>query len=182
MTRYVCLLRAVNVGGRAVPMAELRALFESLGYSEVASYIQSGNVVFGSSKSVRGDALEASIEAAFGVKTSPVLRTAAEMAEVAAAHPFRDADPTKLHVGFLAARPPKAAVSALEPEGFLPERFAVSGRELYLHLPAGMARTKLPGYLERRLKLPVTFRNWRTVQTLAEMAGTPLRRGRPPRS
>jgi uncharacterized protein (DUF1697 family) len=168
----VALLRAVNVGGRKVSMAELRELAESIGYTNVRTYIQSGNLFFAAPRKPRSSALEAAIEDRFGIAVDVVLRSGAELERVLARNPFPAADRSRLHVGFMAAEAPAAAVSALDHEFFLPEEFAVSGAETYLHLPAGMARTKLPDYVIRGLKAPMTIRNWNTVTKLAELART----------
>jgi uncharacterized protein (DUF1697 family) len=170
VTRYVALLRGVNVGGKnVVPMAELRTLAESLGYGEVRTFIQSGNVIFSASPREGAVRLRSAISARFGIEVAVLLRSAAELGAVLRANPFPVADPSQLHVGFMAKRASAAAVAALEPGRFLPEEFAVEGRELYLRLPDGMARTKLPRYLERQLASPITFRNWNTLASLAEL-------------
>lgn len=172
MPRYIGLLRGVNVGGKnTVPMAQLRALVTSLGHSEVTTYIQSGNIVFTSEKPVTPKSLETAIATAVGVKIVVVLRTPAELKKIVKANPFSKDDLSKVHVGFMAAKPPAAAVAQLDPEPFRPEEFVINGSELYLHLPNGMARSKLPAYLDRRLKVPTTVRNWNTVMKLVELAG-----------
>ena len=172
MPRLVGLLRSVNVGGKnKLPMAELRALVESLGYTEVGTFIQSGNVIFTADNSVTPKRLETAIESRFGIETTVVLRTSAELESVVEANPFLSADPSKLHVGFMAETPPAAAVAKLDNDRFLPDEFAVNGAQLYLHLPNGMARTKLLGYLDRQLKIPTTVRNWNTVNKLIELSG-----------
>ena len=172
MPRFVGLLRGVNVGGRnLLPMAELRALVESLGYTDVRTFIQSGNVLFTAPKSPGAAHLEAAIRERFGLAVPVVLRTPPELARAVAADPFPGADRAKLYVGFMTQSPSPAALAELDGRPFLPDAFAVEGKELYLHLPDGMARTKLPGYLDRRLKLAMTVRNWNTLAKLCELAG-----------
>ncbi|MFI5313583.1 MAG: DUF1697 domain-containing protein [Candidatus Dormibacteria bacterium] len=172
MPRYVALLRGVNLGAtNQVPMARLRTAVESLGHGDVKTYIQSGNVIFTSAGKVAPASLERLIGATFGIEIAVMLRTAAQLAKTLKANPFPEADPARLHIGFMAARPPAAAVATLDAQRFLPEQFAVSGTELYLHLPAGMGTTKLPAYLGRALKVPTTIRTWRTVARLTELAG-----------
>ena len=174
--RAVAFLRAVNVGGRnRVPMKELREVFESLGLTDVGTYVQSGNVVF-TAPSKGAAALAASLEQAvadaIGVQAKVLLRTRAELAKIAGAHPFSDDadEPRHLHVLFLRDRPTKAKVGRLEADRFLPDRFAVEGREVFVHYPNGQARTKLTiDYFERRLETVGTARNWRTVLTLRDM-------------
>ena len=172
MATYVALLRGVNVGGKnTVPMADLRGVFESLGHGAVRTFIQSGNVVFTARKAVVPTSLETAIAAELGVKTVVVVRTRRELENIVKASPFAGADPSKLHVGFMTRKPTAAVVAQLDGEPFLPEEFAVRGSEIYLHLPNGMGRTKLPGYLDRRLGIPTTVRNWKTVNKLVELAG-----------
>jgi uncharacterized protein (DUF1697 family) len=170
--RYVALLRGVNLGAtNKVPMAQLRAAVESLGHTDVTTYIQSGNVIFTSAGTVTPASLERLIASTFAIDTDVMLRTPAQLAKALHANPFPHADQSRLHIGFMAARPPGAAVTSLDAERFLPEQFAIIGTELFLHLPAGMGTTKLPAYLGRVLKVPTTIRTWRTVATLAEMTG-----------
>ena len=171
MPRFVALLRGVNVGGKnKLAMSELRTLVESLGYTDVRTFIQSGNVLFSTDETVVAPDLQRSIEARFGLAIAVVLRSAAELELVVGADPFPEAERARVHVGFMTARPPAEAVAALDHARFLPEEFIVSGRELYLHLPSGMARTKLPAYLGRALGVPTTLRNWNTVTKLLELA------------
>jgi uncharacterized protein (DUF1697 family) len=166
----VGLLRGVNVGGRTLPMAELRELVESLGFDDVRTYIQSGNVLFSAKKKPAAAVLEEAIERRFGLEVDVMLRSAMELARTIERNPFPDADRSRLYVGFMAAKPTPTAVAALDGDPFLPEQFAVDGTELYLHLPSGMGRTKLPDFVLRRIKVPTTIRNWNTVTKLAELA------------
>lgn len=171
MARFVALLRGVNVGGRNhLPMAELRALFTSLGHEDVATYVQSGNVVFTAGGAVDPKAIESAIADRFAIDTTVILRSAADLERVLKANPFQAADPAHLHVGFMARPPAPAAVGRLDVSAFRPEQFALVGWELYLHLPNGMGRAKLPTFLDRRLKVPTTVRNWNTVNKLMELA------------
>jgi uncharacterized protein (DUF1697 family) len=168
---FVALLRGVNVGGRGkLPMAGLRSLFESLGHDDVRTYIQSGNVLFSAKGRVPAASLESAIARVFGIETTVVLRTPAELARVLERNPFPAADTTRLHVAFLARRPSAALLAKLDRERYRPEEFSVSGSDLYVHLPAGLGNARLPGYLDRRLEIPMTVRNWRTVTKLVELA------------
>ncbi len=176
MARYAALLRGVNVGGKnAVPMRELAALFAAAGCVDVATYIQSGNVVFGApADGVAGlaEVLEAGILGRFGVRSPVILRTAAEVRGAYTGNPFRGAAEEMLHVYFLRDLPTKAQVKGLDYERSAPDAFAVVGREIYLHLPNGMARTKLSNvYFDKALGTVCTARNWRTVGRLVEMVG-----------
>lgn len=151
-------------------MAELRDLFESLGHTDVSTYIQSGNVIFSAAKSVTPKGIETAISKRFNVDTPVVLRTPSELEKVVKANPFARAETSKLHVGFMTQKPSAAVVSKVDAERFRPEECAFRGRELYFHLPNGMGRSKLPAYLDRRLKIPSTVRNWNTVTKLLELA------------
>lgn len=147
-------------------MAELRSVMEDLGFADVRTYIQSGNVVFSSARKPSAAAIEDALEKSFGFDIAVMLRTAAEMAKVVDANPYDD--PSKVHVAFLAK--PLGEVPALDPDRHSPETFSLAGTEVYFHLPNGMGRAKAPDYVGRQLKAPMTVRNWRTVTTLAEMA------------
>jgi uncharacterized protein (DUF1697 family) len=152
-------------------MADLRELLESLSFTGVRTYVQSGNAAFAAAGRVAPEAIGAALASRFGFEIPVVLRTASELRRVVAGNPFGDVPPTTLHVGFLASRPPAPVVAALGPSPYPPEEYVIAGAEVYLHLPAGMGQARLPGYLDRRLPVPVTVRNWNTVTTLVEMAG-----------
>ena len=176
MPTYVALLRGINVGGnRMIKMADLRAVFTAAGGTDVVTYIQSGNVVFSHaarSERTLATELEKRLVKAAGFKVPVVLRTAAQLARVIADCPFPDADADHLHVAFLATPPPGTA-PAVDARAFAPERHAVVGRELYLHLPGGMGRSKLAAAVLAKPKAigaAATARNWRTVLKLNELA------------
>ncbi|HET9143037.1 DUF1697 domain-containing protein [Actinophytocola sp.] len=173
MTRYVALLRGINVGGRnRVPMAALRTTCESLGCTEVATYIQSGNVVLTSPLGAKklGAELAKAIAEQIGVAPAVMIRTHAQLAAVLSGNPFPEADPAHLHVAFLAHPPTGEQVKALDRLEYPPEELAVRGAEVYFRLPNGIGRAKLPEQAGRRLKIEATVRNWRTVRTMTEMS------------
>jgi len=167
--RQIALLRGVNVGGnKKVPMARLRELMEELGYSDVQTYVQSGNVVF-SGRQRSEKHLESALEQTFGFPVPVVLRTRDELAKVVRANPFGRVatDPSKYVVVFCAEK----AKVALEAADFAPEQFAVEGTEIYLWLPAGMAGSELAKLLAAKpIGTKSTARNWRTVETLLVLA------------
>jgi uncharacterized protein (DUF1697 family) len=168
---YVALLRGVNVGGNnKVAMTDLRSMFEGLGYGAVRTFIQSGNVVFASSDRPTSSEIEGAIAERFGVETDVVLRSSGELEDVVTANPFPNVVAGSLHVGFMASAVDEAVLRGLEPERFVVESFAVVGTETFVHLPNGMGPSKLPAYLARRLKTPITFRNWNTVNRLIELS------------
>jgi uncharacterized protein (DUF1697 family) len=177
MKTYVALLRGINLGARnKVPMPELKSALESLGFEDVVTYIQSGNVVFRSSSGGAKEIaarIEQRIEEVFGLSIAVVLRTPAELKSIAQSNPFlrRETDLTKLHAVFLKSRPSAKAIAQLDPERSTPDEFSVRGHEIYLHLPNGFGRSKLTlDYFERRLGVDATARNWKTVVKLLELA------------
>lgn len=177
---HVAFLRGINVGGKnKLPMKALAELFKEAGCTDVRTYIQSGNVVFrvGSSlvKLVQTSVGEA-IERQYGYVVPVVTRTAAALAAALEENPFLKApgevDPSHLHVAFLAKKPTAKQVAKLDPERSPSDAFVVSGREVFLHCPNGLARTKLTNaYLDSTLGTTSTVRNWRTVSKLVEMCG-----------
>lgn len=174
MTTWVALLRAINVGtGRKVPMKPLAKVFEDAGGTDVVTYIQSGNVVFGhparSAAKLASD-LEARIRELAGFDVPVILRTAKEWQEVVDHNPFEGVEPDKLHVFFLATKPPAGAENNIDLAAFAPEEMAIVGREAYFHLPNGLGRAKLPAAAVPKLKVPATARNWRTVLKLLALA------------
>lgn len=170
-TTYVALLRAVNVAGHGkVTMDELRAAFDAAGFTDVRTYIQSGNVVFASASPVTAADVERSVGESLGTEPTVMLRTAGEMAAVIDRNPFPGVDTKEIHVAFLVEAPAADVVEALDVSDLAPEQAAVVGADVYLHLPAGVGRSKLPGRVGKQLDVPMTVRNWRTVTKLVDMA------------
>ena len=172
LQRYVALLKGVNVGGHnKLPMAGLRALVEELGYGDVSTYIQSGNVLFSGTTEPDASRFVEAIARTFAIDTAVAIRSAADLEGVLANNPFCDVATAQLHVGFLAGE--TVSLDGVDVVRFIPERCCVVGRDVYFHLPRGMGVSKLPAYLARRLPVPLTVRNWRTVTTLAELSRGP---------
>jgi uncharacterized protein (DUF1697 family) len=170
------MLRGINLGSRKrISMADLRRLFEELGAQNVQTYVVSGNVVFDSPPGSRAELARTildRIQADLGHDVSIVLRTAAEMAEVAATKPFGNDDDDHLYVTFLEEKPEASRVKALDGAPFVPDEFEIRGTEAYLHFPNGYGRSKLNNeWFERKLGVAATSRNWRTVTALAELSG-----------
>jgi uncharacterized protein (DUF1697 family) len=173
-TRYVALLRGINVGkARQIPMPRLAEVLTAAGHGAVRTHLRSGNVVLDSALPEDELAAELSrvIEAEFGFDVPVVLRTGNELAAVLAADPFGAvaADPSRYSVTFLPEPPAPGAVAALPPaQG---GEYAVRGRELYLWLPDGMAVSPMGTWKwDRLLGVAGTNRNWNTVRKLAGMA------------
>jgi len=167
MGSFVALLRAVNVGGTGkLPMSELKAVCEELGFGDVRTYIASGNVVLTSRKSEAAikAALEKRLEAYAGKPVGVLVRTAQEMAEVAAKNPFPKAAPNRTMALFLDRTPPPDTLSTVR--GRKDEEIALGHREIYIHYGEGMAKSKL---VIPAAKLG-TARNMNTVAVLAKMA------------
>ena len=168
--KYVALLRGINVGGKAkLPMKELAAIFRAAGANAVETYIQSGNVVFEAAEAEACvAAVTSEIARVYGYPGRIVLRSAEELRKAYKLNPFAGAAEEALHVYFLADWPEKVAVQVLDAERSPGDSFVVQGREIYLHLPQGMARTKLTNvYFDAKLKTVSTARNWKTVERLA---------------
>ena len=172
----VALLRGINVGGKnKLPMADLAAMFREAGCDDVRTYIQSGNVVFRADPALAGDIpslISASILDQFGHRVPVVTRTASEFQEIVRANPFAESgtEANKLLVMFLADLPDLAHVEALDPNRSPGDEFVVLGREVFLHYPNGVARSKLTNnYFDSKLSTISTSRNWRTVGKLFEM-------------
>lgn len=176
MTTYAALLRGINVGGhKKVPMPELRALIASLGWKDVRTYLQSGNVVFTAppdGPEPPGPRLERAVAEHFGFEVRCLLRTAAELREAADACPFPAdrLDPARLLVLFVEEIPAAGHFAGVDPEAYAPDEFRHIGRAVYCWFPDGMGRSKLPGALAAvRPRLTMTGRNWRTVTKLIEL-------------
>lgn len=174
---FVALFSGINVGGnRIVKMAELRAFFEELGFSDVATYVQSGNVVF---RARKGDAaaLTKQLEAAFGKKwgfnSRIMVRDAVWYERLVKDNPYPEiaGDPTKLHAYVLEREPTADEIARLAEKCTGPERFEIKGDVLYLHAPDGLGKSVFANLIGRTLKVPGTARNWRSVLALLEMAG-----------
>ena len=173
---YIALFRGINVGGNHVlPMKALRLVVEKNGCDHVQTYIQSGNVVF---RSAVSDAsrlakqLSAAVSRSHGFEPRVLVLTRAELERAAAGNPFPEADqnPRSLHLFFLAERPKRADLKALEALQAKSERFALEGKIFYLHTPGGFGTSRLAARVERLLDVEATARNWRTVKALLDMA------------
>ena len=173
----IALLRGINVGGKnRLPMKDLAAMFVDAGCDDVRTYIQSGNVVFRVDPA-SADGIPAQIGASildrFGYEIPVVTRRARDLEAILEANPFVEAgaETDRLHVVFLADAPDAEHLEALDPDRSPPDEFAVRGREIYLHCPNGLARSKLTNaWFDSRLSTVSTMRNWKTVRKLLELA------------
>lgn len=156
-------------------MKQLMELFEAAGCADVRTYIQSGNVVFGASPALArrvAGSIRAAVLAELGLEVPVVTRSAAELRALVRANPFleKGLDGRALHVAFLAERPSRARAAQLDPQRSPPDELVLRGREVYLHFPNGVARTRITNaYLDATLGTTSTVRNWRTACTLLEL-------------
>jgi len=167
MTTLIALLRAINVGGTGkLPMADLRVLCEKAGFTNVRTYIASGNVVLASKRSATAakTTLEAALHKKLGKPCQVLIRTAHELEATIAANPFPEAEPAKILIIFLDAPPPAGVLDGVKIPGG--ERLKLVGRELFIHYPEGMGQS--------RLRTPLadigTGRNLNTTRALLSMA------------
>ena len=171
---WLLLLRGINVGrGKRVAMAELRALLGDLGYSQVRTVLQSGNVV------LRGPGPAETVECrvagllreALGLDVAVLVRPAADLPAIVSANPFVEAgvEPKELHVTFLSSPPAAGVLDGIDREALSPDAFEVGDRLLYEHRPKGVLASRLPDWQDV-LGQPVTARSWGTVTTLAALA------------
>jgi uncharacterized protein (DUF1697 family) len=167
------------VGGKnKLGMKDLISIFNEAGCHNVRTYIQSGNVIFDAAPNVTArlpELIRAQINNRFECQTQIILRTAEELCDVVQNNPFIQAGAAEhtLHTLFLAEFPPSSNIQLLDPQRSPPDEFIVRGRDVYLRLPNGVARTKLTNsYFDSKLGTTGTLRNWRTVLKLAELVTT----------
>lgn len=171
----IALLRAVNVGGRKLPMAELRELCAGLGWSDVATYIQSGNLVFSAQDAPAAieTELEAAIRSRFGFEVPTIVRTAEAWRRYAPANPFPEAarDTPNYLLMLLSKRPPvQSAADAIQAKAAAGECVRQAGDAIWIHFPNGSGTSKLtPSLIDKAIGSPATSRNYRTVVKLEEM-------------
>lgn len=172
---YIALFRGINVvGRRIVPMKELKVLLANAGCLDVQTYIQSGNALFRSDAdpATLSRQLASAVSSRYGFEPHVIVKTLSQLEKAAAGNPFPEADaqPTTLHLFFLAKAPKKADMASLEALRTGSERFALQGTTFYLYTPDGFGGSKLAQRAERLLGVEATARNWRTVKTLIELA------------
>ena len=172
--RYLMMPRGINVGTRnRVPMPMLRSKLTGLGYTDVTTILHSGNVIVSAESDCPDDVaadMQRLLRDEFNVSVPCVVRTAKQVREVLALNPLQDlvADPSRYLVNFLSDEPDSEVVGVLLSEDHSPEAITVEGTEAYVWTPDGVkAMTLSYAYLERRLGVIATARNWNTVQRIA---------------
>lgn len=178
MAIFVSLLRGVNVGGHGrLKMSDLARLYASLGFTNVRTYVQSGNVVF-STESREAEKIARQIEkelkSRLDLDAVVFVRTPDDLGAIVDRNPFKKYEPNRVHVTFLSTRPneiPTNKIDAVKARG---ELFSLHNREVYLFLPNGQGKTKLSNsFFEKVLGVRATTRNWNTVTALLNMAKQP---------
>jgi len=176
---FIAILRGINVSGqKKILMTDLKALYESLEFTDVTTYIQSGNVVFknGGKISDLGLAkkIETAIEKKYNFQVPVIIRNIEELEKIISNNPFlkeKNIAIEKLHVTFLSRAPNENNIKGIENIDFSPDRSFIIGKEVFLHIPESYGETKLSNkFFENKLKVTATTRNWKTVNKLFEIA------------
>ena len=174
--RQVALLRGINVGGhKKIEMARLRQIVQALGFDDVRTHVQSGNVVFTTDTTPEQAAreMERQIAEELGLTVRVLVRTRDELARVVERNPLRDvaSDPARFFVTFLSVEPDASRLREIDPAAFAPDTFAVGEREIYVWCPNGLRETRLThAFWEKLLATTATARNWNTVTKLLALA------------
>jgi uncharacterized protein (DUF1697 family) len=171
MPKYVALLRGINVGtAKRVAMADLRALFEELGYKDVKTLLNSGNVIFSGGK-VSEDKIEKAFEKRFGFSSRFTILTATEVEAVVKGNPISEfTDPSRFFVAFLKTPAHRDLLRGVAGAKWHPDIFALGARVAYMWCPSGALQSKLNEAVNKALKDAVTVRNWATVLKLMSPA------------
>lgn len=177
--KYLVLLRGINVGGkRKILMADLRSLFEELGFTDAETYIQSGNVVFENPKNENpmesALRIQDAIRERYGYEVSGMVIPAPELKKAVDQNPYFQTNPEdikKFYLTFLSDLPEKAKVEAIAEMDFAPDQFVITGNHVFIRCEGKYHESKLThNFFEKKLGVQATTRNWRTVLKLAEMA------------
>ncbi|HNS43117.1 MAG TPA: DUF1697 domain-containing protein [Taishania sp.] len=178
MNTYIAILRGINVSGqKIIKMDALRQLFENSGFSNVRTYIQSGNVLFSSEQTNTSELeqlIATQIEKEFGFQVPVLILTHLELQQIVENNPFLNDEtknPAFLHITFLASTPVEDAIDQLTIKKAEQEAFLLTQNALYLYCPNGYGNTKLTNnFIESKLKVQATTRNWKTTLELLKMA------------
>ena len=179
MPTYISLLRGINVSGqKKIIMTELKLLYEQQGFTNVQTYIQSGNVVFDYEKTKDyfeiAKIIEQAIEKKYSFQVPVLIRQADDLISTLKNNPYakkEGVDPEQVAVAFLEKQPTNENLLKLDVNKYLPDEFVVDGLNLYLHCPTGFGKTKFTNNLfEKKLEVRATSRNLRTINKLIEMA------------
>ena len=175
----ISILRGINVSGqKKIKMADLKCLYENLGFTNVVTYIQSGNVIFDSeisAKKTLKQLIEKQISLEYGFDVPVIIRTHLDFKQIIADCPFGEfnlfEDGTKVLLTLLADTPKAENIARLMTYVKAPEQLTVKDQHVYLHCPNGYGRSKLSNvFIENKLKVQATTRNWKTVHKLFELS------------
>lgn len=173
MPRYVAFLRGINLGpAKKVSMPRLRDLAEGLGYTDVTTYINSGNLILTANDAAATieQRLHGAIADQLGLTVDVAVRTPARLASIVAENPFPDGDPTYVTVAFLTKPAPADAKRKVAELATAAEPYLFSGQEVYVHYTEGQARSKLAAKFADLLGVSATVRNLRTVTKVLALA------------
>ncbi|MDP1744796.1 MAG: DUF1697 domain-containing protein [Bacteroidota bacterium] len=175
MKTFLSILRGINVSGhKKIPMAELKFLYEELNFENVTTYIQSGNVIFKNKNSKNlSKQIEHKIFEKYNFNVPVIIRTPEEMRSIVEGNPFlkqKDIDLSKFYVVYLAEDPKQDCIDKLKKINYEPDKFYISGKEVYLYCPNGYGNTKLTNnFFENKLDITATTRNWNTTNELMKI-------------
>lgn len=178
MQTYITILRGINVSGhKKIIMNDLKVLLSTLGFENIRTYIQSGNVIFQAAKANTeklAAAIEKDIKTKYEFEVPVLVLTQTDLKTVIDDNPFlkeKGTVPDKLHITFLADTPEQENIEKLSAANYEPDKFKIKNKAVYIYCPNGYGNTKLTNtFFENKLKVTATTRNWKTVNTLAELA------------
>jgi uncharacterized protein (DUF1697 family) len=179
MNTLVSFLRAVNMAGHnKINMTGLTELFESIGFRQSETYIQSGNVIFNNINDLNEDdvasLIENTLKDRFGLTVPAMIRNIDKIKQIISENPFLDEkgfDPAKMAVMFLREKPGEDQIMKVKDVNYPPDKFNISGKEIFVYCPNGFGKTKLyTNFFENKMKIIGTARNWNTVNTILEIA------------
>lgn len=177
MTKYIALLRGINVGGhKKILMAELKLLFKNYGFNNITTYIQSGNILFETNKTDKKEIvsiIENAIKQKYGFEVPVILKTITAFTQAIENNPFykNNEDINTLHITFLSATPSNEDIEIVKNFSFEPDKFTIINDCIYLYIGGKYHETKLSNvFFENKLKLKTTTRNWKTALKLLEIS------------
>ena len=175
MSKYISMLRGINVGGeKKLRMETLREIYQSAGFWNIRTYLQSGNVMFETAESDLSGlttVIETLVEETCGYPVKVFIRIPSEFTQILLNNPFVNTEKNKLHVTFLYQIPPATAWEKLIIPSGIPDKFEQGNQDIYLYCPNGYGSTKISNsFFERKLGVATTTRNWNTVQALYRLS------------
>jgi uncharacterized protein (DUF1697 family) len=179
MPTFVSLLRGVNMAGHnKIKMTDLSALYKTLGFEDAETFIQSGNVVFNTIENLPVPEIAARIEAAvlkkFNYNVPVIIRAPEELMDIISINPFLEEEnfnTGKLAVIFLNEEPSEEQIEKVKNVNYPPDKFKIAGKEIFIYCPNGFGKSKIyTGFFENKMNVTGTARNWKTLNTLLEIA------------